>query len=133
MPKAGGVMSVLIVEEVGLNRSVLRKILEKNGHDVVEAEHGAAALEVLRSTPVRCVVTALHMPVLDGWELIARMRSRPESAEIPVVLLTSSAGVDEVKRAGRQGIKHFVLKPIDPDRIAAAVAAEIGASTASSC
>src|SRR5262249_11467312 len=83
---SGGVMSVLIVEDVSVNRSYLRKILEKEGHDVLEAEHGADALEILAKTPVRCVVTDLSMPVLDGWGLIAQMRSQPACAAIPVVL-----------------------------------------------
>lgn len=122
-------MSVLIVEDVSVNRSYLRKILEKNGHDVLEAEHGADALEILKKTAVRCVVTDLDMPILDGWGLIAKMRSKPESADIPVVLVTSSAEVEDVKRARRQGIKHYILKPIDPDRISAAIAAEIGGAS----
>ena len=71
---------------------MLREILEAAGHEVVEAAHGAAALDLI--TPQRLpdlVVTDLAMPILGGEELIGSLRSTPTTAAIPIVVLSGNA------------------------------------------
>jgi len=83
---------ILVVDDDSDIRCMLREILEAAGHEVVEAEHGAAALDLI--TPQRLpdlVVTDLAMPILGGEELIGSLRSTPTTAAIPIVVVSGNA------------------------------------------
>ena len=79
---------------------MLRLILERAGYEVDEAINGSAALEALRGVNPDLVITDLMMPVMDGNELIERLRSDPATGSIPIMSLTgnpgSSVGADVV-------------------------------------
>jgi len=115
-------MTILMVEDSSTNRVYLKKILEHAGHTVLAAANGVEALKVLAANRVDCLLTDLTMPQLDGWGLIARIREKQEWANLPIILITGSAEIDDVKRARAVGLKHYVVKPIDADRVLAAVA-----------
>ena len=89
--------TVLIVDDDPSTRFVMRMILETAGHLVTEAEHGAAALARMGTHPPDIVTTDLMMPVLDGKELIERLRSQPTTASIPIVVVSGSPGADLVE------------------------------------
>ena len=116
-------MKILIAEDGSTNRLFLKKLFEASGYQVLTVSNGAEAIAVLGATQVDCLLTDLTMPVLDGWGLIQRIREKPQWAALPIVLLTGSAEVDDVKRARAAGLKHYVVKPIDRERVLAAVAA----------
>jgi len=85
------VAEVLIVDDEPDVRFVLRIAFEAAGHRIVEAHHGVAALErVMKSRP-DLVITDVMMPVLGGIGLIRRLRSDPETAAIPILILSSRA------------------------------------------
>lgn len=69
---------------------MVRFILELEGHDVLEAHHGAIALERLRQERVELVITDVMMPVMDGNELIERLRADPERANLRIIVLSAS-------------------------------------------
>jgi len=71
-------------------RYLVRVTLENEGYDVVEANHGAVALERARESRPDLVVTDLMMPVMGGRELIERLRSNPETASIPILILSAN-------------------------------------------
>lgn len=80
---------ILVVEDEPDARWTLAELLRSHGYDVDEAEDGAAALERLRGgPPVAVVVCDLGLPVMDGPELIERMRADPALSAIPVVVVT---------------------------------------------
>lgn len=72
-------------------RYVLRRIFERAGYEVVDAGHGAAALEAVREFPPDLVVTDMMMPVMGGAELIRRLRADPDTAQIPILAATGDA------------------------------------------
>jgi CheY-like chemotaxis protein len=76
---------ILVVDDESAQRSLLRRILERAGHEVSEAGDGAAALEAVRESPPDLVVTDMMMPVMDGAELIRRLRCEPATAAIPIM------------------------------------------------
>jgi CheY-like chemotaxis protein len=82
--------TVLVVDDEPDIRSLIRRILERAGHDVVEAGHGAAALEAVRRSPPDLVVTDMMMPVMNGSELVARLRADPDTAAIPVLFVSAN-------------------------------------------
>jgi CheY-like chemotaxis protein len=88
----GGVVTelfrILVVEDEPDVRYVLRRVFEGAGHTVAEAGHGAAALELVRTSAPDLVVTDMMMPVMGGAELISRLRADPATAQIPILAAT---------------------------------------------
>lgn len=102
---------VLIVDDESSMRFLLKGILESGGYEVVEAPNGAVALaHIVKSRP-GLVVTDLMMPVMGGAELIARLRSDPETESIPVVVVSAQHGVSSSLADG------VVTKPFEPNEL----------------
>lgn len=93
---------VLIVDDEPDVLFLLRTILVRAGHDVTEAPNGAQALDRLTEAHPHVVVTDLMMPVMDGRELIRRLREDPGIAQTPIILVSAfpdeNAGADVVIR-----------------------------------
>lgn len=91
---------VLVVDDEPDVRFILRLILEREGYEVDAAINGAVALECVKEAHPDLVITDLMMPVMDGNELVERLRSDPDTATIPIMSLTgntdSSVGADLV-------------------------------------
>lgn len=92
-------------------RFLIRVTLEGAGYDVVEAHHGAVALERAKDSQPDLVVTDLMMPVMGGRELIDRLRSDPQTTSIPILVLSANGSL-------RVGDADAALsKPFDPDAL----------------
>ncbi len=101
-------------------RFLVRVTLETAGHEVVEAVNGAVALEQATKSPPDLVVTDLMMPVMSGRELIDRLRSDPQLAPIPILILSANGGL-------RVGDSDAALgKPFDPAELIENVRTLIG-------
>ncbi len=74
-------------------RFLVRVTLEQAGYVVLEAHHGAAALALASESPPDLVITDLMMPVMGGRELIDRLRSNPETAAIPILVLSANGNI----------------------------------------
>jgi two-component system chemotaxis response regulator CheY len=101
--------TILVVDDDSSMRFLLKMLFESAGYKVVEAHHGAAALERLKEARPALVVTDLMMPVMDGIQLIARLRSDPETQSIPI--LATSARLS----GGAEAADAVLTKPFDPD------------------
>ena len=99
-------------------RFIVRLVLEREGHDVFEAVHGQAALDIIQAGNVPDIVaTDLTMPTLTGLELIERLRAEPRTAEIPIVVISGSHETARNLRAA--GLVNAVVdKPFDAAAIA---------------
>lgn len=107
-------MRVLAVEDDPVARRVLRQALERLGHEVVEAADGERALELLKSDPVRVIVSDWVMPHMDGLEFCRRVRARVSEEYVYFILLTSAtASVENQREAGDAGVDDFLNKPLD--------------------
>ncbi|HZQ49821.1 MAG TPA: response regulator [Candidatus Dormibacteraeota bacterium] len=102
---------ILVVDDDSATRLLVRSILEIAGHEVIEAPHGSAALDLI--SPERLpdvVVTDLRMPILDGRELIAQLRSGPDTATIPIVVVSGNAAEARTLKASGL-VEAVVSKP----------------------
>lgn len=106
-----GTVRILVVDDESNLRLVLRLILEAAGYEVAEAAHGADALEQTTETRPDLVLTDLMMPVMNGSELIERLRADPETAGIPIVVISANP------RAARPEGDAQVGKPFDADAL----------------
>lgn len=115
-------MRVLIVEDDPDIRQLFTTTLSLRGFEVCTASNGDEALTVLGSGPPPAVIVAdLHMPVMDGWELLTALRADPRLASIPVVVLT--AADDPGRAAPRPGT--ILIKPVSTERLVDAIEAAI--------
>jgi CheY-like chemotaxis protein len=104
------VANILIVDDESSMRFLLRATFELDGHDVDEAANGRAAAELLEShREYDLVSTDFMMPVMNGGELIARIRRNPRTEGIPIILVSSSPGSEQ-----RTEADAFFRKPFDP-------------------
>ncbi|MFZ4828295.1 MAG: response regulator [Phototrophicaceae bacterium] len=104
----------LVVEDEVHARGIMVSLLKANGVSVQEASHGKEALTILNAmaqTP-DFIITDLAMPVMDGWELIATLKSNPFTRSVPIIALTAMADQDSHRRALEAGCDQFLNKPV---------------------
>ena len=91
---------ILVVDDEPDQRFVLRRVFERAGHEVVEAADGVTALQVVAGRRPDLVVTDVMMPVMDGVELIRRLRAGAATMDIPILCVSGdgqlAAGADAV-------------------------------------
>ena len=87
---------ILVVDDDPNMRFLLRLIFESRGYEVIEAQHGVAALIRIKSALPDLVVTDIKMPVMDGGALIKHLRSHPQTADLPIVAVTANGSAQAV-------------------------------------
>ncbi|MCP5361817.1 MAG: response regulator [Hyphomicrobiales bacterium] len=111
----------ITVDDSKTMRDMVSFTLKGAGFEVLEAEDGKHALEVLGQGSVDLVVTDLNMPNMNGIELIRALRAKPNFQATPILMLTTEADgakKDEGRAAGATG---WIVKPFQPDKLIAVV------------
>ncbi|HET7876915.1 MAG TPA: response regulator [Methylomirabilota bacterium] len=134
---AAGARHVMLVDDSISVRKFVGQMLEKAGFRVVMAVDGQDALQQLTDLTVQVIVTDLEMPRVNGYQLIEDLRRRPNTRDVPVVVLTTRAGEKHINLARRLGIRHYITKPVDEqafvrliDELATPVPGEVAATGA---
>ncbi len=104
---------ILVVDDEGKNRALLRDLLEADGHEVFEACDGQEALELTQVARPDVILLDVMLPKLDGFEVCRRLKASPATAPIPVLLVTSLSGRSERLQGIRAGANDFITKPVD--------------------
>jgi two-component system response regulator ResD len=119
--------TIFIVDDENTLRDVVRRYLELDGFQVVEAETGLQALDLLRAHPVDLMLLDIMLPEMDGFSLTRTLRNAPEFQnrydDLPIIMLTSRG--DEVDRimGFELGVDDYVVKPFSPRELVARVKA----------
>jgi len=114
---------VLVVEDSGTILKVVKYFLELEGFQVLEAADGAAGLETAKREKPHAIVTDYNMPGMDGVTMVKALRADPSTRDIAVLMLTSENSVESETRALSGGADDYILKPVEPRRLAARVKA----------
>jgi CheY-like chemotaxis protein len=114
-------MKILIAEDDTISALVLRRALEKLGHEVWMEPNGARAWELLRGQQFRVVMTDWMMPQLTGVELTRNIREREGRPYVYIILLTVKSSPEDRALAMAAGIDDFLLKPFDPADLVARI------------
>lgn len=112
--------NLLIVDDSNSMRSVVKKIVAMTGLEtdqLLEADNGRKALEVLNNNWVDAVILDINMPEMNGLELLKRMSGDPLMKNIPVVMMTTEASEAHMKTAFALGAKGFIRKPFIPEEL----------------
>ena len=124
----GKVRSILVADDVALNRTLLHSILSPLGFEVHDAGDGQEACDAaLRLRPDLIVIDSV-MPVVDGVEAITRMRSTPDLKATPIISVSASAMASDRDRCLKAGANAFVPKPIEVGHLLDAIEEALGVS-----
>ena len=113
-PAAVPASTILVVDDNELNRDLLSRRLRRDGHTVIVAEHGRAALDRLAEQPFDLVLLDIMMPELTGYEVLEIMKGDAALAHIPVVMITAATEEESIVRCLGLGADDHLPKPFNP-------------------
>ncbi len=117
--------TILIVEDVALNRDLLVQLLQDN-YRLLLAQDGQSAIEKIMKEKPDLVLMDLSLPRMDGWEATRRLKADAALASIPVIVLSAHAMRGDEERARASGCDDFLTKPIDEDLLFEKLARHLG-------
>ena len=117
---------VLLVEDEEQLRRVMKDLLQREGYTVAEARDGIQALDEVDRHAPDVIILDLNLPGLDGYGVLAQLRSRPATREIPVMVLTAKGDEDNEVRVFELGANDFVTKPFRARSLTARIEAVLG-------
>jgi CheY-like chemotaxis protein len=104
---------ILYVEDDDTNLDLLQRRLTRAGFEVTVAMDGLEGVAAAISAPPDLIVMDLNLPSLDGWEATRRLKSRPETRQIPIIALSAYAMDEHRRKALDAGCDDFEAKPVD--------------------
>ena len=117
---------VLLVEDEDQLRRVMKDLLERDGYTVTEARDGVQALDQVDRFAPDVVILDLNLPGLDGYSVLAQLRSRAATRAIPVMVLTAKGDEDNEVRVFELGADDFITKPFRARALSARLEAVLG-------
>jgi len=109
---------ILLVDDDTRNVFALTKILQERGLEIVKAENGEQALEMLTlHSDIDLVLMDIMMPIMDGYEAMKRIRAQVKFQNLPIIALTAKAMKDDKLKCINAGANDYITKPIDVDRL----------------
>ena len=108
---------ILHVEDNSDNRMLVRRVLEAEGYEVVEASNGTQALACLDSQAIDLALMDINMPDIDGYTLATRIRGTPRFASLPILAMTANVMRGDRERSLQAGCDGYIQKPIDIDML----------------
>lgn len=109
--------TILAVDDVPLNVLLVEKMLSRHGYTVKKASGGLQALQMIEAEIPSLVLLDLMMPNVDGYEVLERLRSKPETKELPVIILSALNSDSDISKGMSMGANDFITKPIIMDRL----------------
>ena len=123
-------MKFLVVDDSATMRRIVINSLQRIGfHDTVEAGDGVEALAKFDSS-VRFVITDWNMPNMSGTELTKILRSRPDGAAVPILMVTARSVREDILTAMEAGVNNYIVKPFTPNGLKEKIDALLPAAAA---
>jgi len=123
--KSGNLCTILIAEDERINRLALKRILEKSGYRILEAENGLDALKVLETENPDCILMDIQMPEMDGIEASKHIRNDEkfrDKSHIPIIALTAYTMPEDREKINDAGLDDYISKPVNMDYLLKSVA-----------
>ncbi len=113
--------NILIVDDSESIREVVSFTLKNEGYNVMIGNDGTDALEFFDGTQIDLVITDLHMPEMNGIELIKHIREKEQYKRIPILFLTTESQATKKQEAKEAGATGWIIKPFVPAKLLAAL------------
>lgn len=108
-------MRFLVVDDSATMRRIIVNSLDRIGYkDVVEADDGATALAAFGEGGIGFIITDWNMPQMSGIEFARSVRGRPDGTKVPILMVTTRSGREDIVAAVEAGVNNYVLKPFTP-------------------
>lgn len=107
----------LTVDDSKTIREMVSFTLKKEGFEIIEAEDGQNALDVVAGKDVSVIITDLNMPVMDGLELIRNLRSDLKYKFTPILMLTTEGDASKKQQGKDAGATGWIVKPFNPEKL----------------
>jgi len=120
-PAAGSTPTVLAVDDDATTTAIVRAVLTRNGMTCHVATNGKQALESAKALQPSAIVLDVNMPYIDGFAVLTTLRADPQTADIPVVMLTSAQQESDIVRGFGLGADDYVVKPFNPMELLARI------------
>ncbi|HEV8261301.1 MAG TPA: adenylate/guanylate cyclase domain-containing protein [Burkholderiales bacterium] len=119
------VARLLIVDDNKVNRLLLSRSVEMQGHRAALAENGRIALEMLRREPFDLLLLDIEMPEMDGFAVLEQLKADPQLRDLPVIVTSSLEGLDNIVRCIGLGAEDYLPKPVNPVLLKARIGASL--------
>ena len=116
---------LLVVDDNKVNRLLLARSLELQGHSVALAENGRVALEMLRREPFDLLLLDIEMPEMDGLQVLEQLKADRQLRDLPVIVTSVIEGLDNVVRCIELGAEDYLHKPVNPVLLKARIDASL--------
>ena len=103
---------ILIADDMSSGRELIRTVLERGGYSVLEAADGQQALDLVEQELPDLVILDLQMPILNGFDVLRRLRENPRFAHLPIVALTANAMQGDREKCLAAGFTSYIPKPV---------------------
>ncbi len=111
-------MKILVVDDFSAMRRILKKVLGQIGFtNIIEADDGTTALDVLKDNKVDLIVSDWTMPKMSGLDLLKTVRSNESTKDTPFLMVTASSQKDDVFEAIQAGVSNYIVKPFTADTV----------------
>ena len=125
MTEAREPSKLLVIDDNRVNRLLLIRGLEQQGHVVASAENGRQGMEMLRAGPYDLVLLDIEMPEMDGFQVLEQLLHDPILGDIPVIMTSASDELDRVVKCIEMGAEDYLTKPLNPVLLRARVNASL--------
>ncbi len=119
------VKRILVIDDEAKVRAHTAELLRLEGYEVVEARHGREGVERAQSAPPDLIVCDITMPEMNGHRVLEALRTAEGTAQVPFIFLTGWGEKDDVRAGMNLGADDYLVKPVAPDDLLAAVAARL--------
>ncbi len=109
-------MRALVVDDSSAMRAILSMLLKRQGFEILQAKDGADALSVLAGCDhLHLILIDWNMPVMNGFELLRRIRLQPRFDATQILMVTTETGLSQMSDALAAGANEYIMKPFTPD------------------
>lgn len=111
-------MKILVVDDFATMRRIVRNILKQIGFtNIVEADDGSTALDILKSDKIDLILCDWNMPKVSGMDLLKQIRADNAMKDIPFLMVTAEAQKENIVEAVQAGCNNYIVKPFTADTI----------------
>ncbi len=110
--------TILVVDDSGTVRQQVSTVLKQAGFEMAQAADGVEGLALIESNRnIKLVICDVNMPVMNGLEMVEKIKSKPENKDLPILMLTTEGQLSMIKRAKEAGAVGWIVKPFKADQL----------------
>lgn len=117
--------TIVVAEDNPLIANLVKFKMEKSGYETLVGENGREALQLVETNAPDLVILDVMMPIMDGFEVLRRLKSNPQTEGIPVIMLTAKGTEEDILRGFESGAVDYMVKPFSVSELAARVKSKI--------